>query len=71
MKTITNLSEIDLFIWMLMTLKDKFYSDALGIKVDLAKEFNIDVSVENINKIFEPTIEEDEEDLRIQYENVC
>lgn len=71
MKTITNLNEIDLYITMLMGFNNKFYNDALGIRVDLAKEFDIDVSTDDINKVFEPTIIEDEEDLRIQYENVC
>ncbi len=71
MRTITNLKEIEFYIDMLMYFKSKFYNDALGIKVDLAKEFDIEVSVEDINKVFEPTIIEDEEDLRIQYENVC
>jgi hypothetical protein len=70
MKTITDLKEIQVFIFMLESLKDTKYTDFNRLRGDLEKEFNINVSIQDINKIYEPTFEEDQADLEIYYKNL-
>ena len=53
-KTITISSEIEMYIFMLQEQKKKIYSNYKELKEDLLKEFEIDVSENDISKVYEP-----------------
>lgn len=69
-KTITISSEIEMYIFMLQEQKKKIYSNYKELKEDLLKEFEIDVSENDIAKVYEPLIEEDALDMQFMLRNI-
>lgn len=70
MKTITAINEIEMYIFMLEDAKMKVYTDYSEIQQDLRSEFDLNVDISDIAKVYLPDINEEEEDLRIMYKNV-
>jgi len=69
-KTITISSEIEMYIFMLQEQKKKIYSNYKELKEDLLKEFEIDVSENDISKVYEPILEEDQLDIQFMLRNI-
>ena len=69
-KTITISSEIEMYIFMLQEQKKKIYSNYKELKEDLLKEFEIDVSENDISKVYEPILEEDQLDIQCMLRNI-
>lgn len=69
-KTITISSEIEMYIFMLQEQKKKIYSNYKELKEDLLKEFEIDVSENDISKVYEPILEEDQLDMQFMLRNI-
>lgn len=70
MKKVTVIHEIQAFIFMLEEMKSKVYTSYKELKADLFKEFEIDVSVEDIAKVYEPMPEEDSLDIQLMMKNI-
>lgn len=69
-KTITISSVIEMYIFMLQEQKKKIYSNYKELKEDLLKEFEIDVSENDISKVYEPILEEDQLDIQFMLRNI-
>lgn len=70
MKTITVVSEIQVYIFTLEEHKKKIYKNYRELQDDLKEEFNILVSERDLMKVYEPIVEEDVLDLQIMYNNI-
>ncbi len=70
MKRVTVVHEIQAYIFMLEESKKDIYTSHAEIRADLFKEFGLDVSVEDIAKVYEPMQEEDSLDLKIMMRNM-
>ena len=55
---------------MLQEQKKKIYSNYKELKEDLLKEFEIDVSENDISKVYEPILEEDQLDIQFMLRNI-
>lgn len=64
------LDELQLYVNLLETQKNKKYTDYELLVKDLKYEFNIDVSLKQIRELYEPTVEEDSLDKQILYNNI-
>ncbi len=69
-KTITVVSEIQMYIFMLEEQYKRMYTNYQALKDDLLKEFEIDVSLSDISKIYEPIMEEDSLDMQFILRNI-
>lgn len=69
-KRITVVSEIQMYIFMLEETYKRIYTNYQSLKDDLLKEFEIDVSLSDISKIYEPTQEEDSLDMEFMLRNI-
>lgn len=65
-----SLSELQLYINLLEDLNEKKYSDYELLRRDLLIEFGVKVDRQQLNVLFEPTIEESERDLKLMWNNV-
>lgn len=64
---VEDLSELQLYINLLESQKEMKYKDFQKLLKDLKYEFNIDVTMQDLNNLYSATIEEEEEDLRMIY----
>jgi hypothetical protein len=67
---IETLSELQIYINLLEQDKNKTYTNYNELIKDLKYEFNINVTMDEINRIYEPTIEEDVLDREILLKNI-
>lgn len=67
---VKSLSELQLYVNMLQIQKKKVYTDHKEILKDLKYEFNIDSSFQQLNEMYEPTIEEEMLDREFLYRNI-
>ena len=56
---VETLSELQLYINLLEQSKGFIYSDYNKLIIDLKYEFNINVTMDELNRIYEPTLEEE------------
>jgi predicted choloylglycine hydrolase len=70
MKKISVASEIEMYIFMLEEAKKKVYTNYEDLQKDLKSEFQIDVKITDIEKVYYPILEEEVEDLQLIYKNV-
>ena len=70
MKTITVVSEIQVYIFTLENHKKKIYKNYRELQEDLLKEFDIWVTERDLMKVYEPIVEEDVLDLQLMYNNI-
>lgn len=70
MKTISVFDEVQMYISMLEELNSKIYTNTKELQEDLRKHLNVEISESDIRKVYEPIVEEDEEDLRIMLKNI-
>jgi hypothetical protein len=69
--SITNLSELQLYVNLLEDLHSKKkYTDYELLRKDLLIEFGIKVTIEDIRRLYEPTVEEEIRDREILLRNV-
>jgi hypothetical protein len=68
--TIENLSELQLYINLLQVQYNRILNDYEEIIKLLKLEFNIDCKIEDLNALYEPTVEEDVIDLELLYKNI-
>lgn len=69
MKT-ESLSELQLYINLLHQIYKRVYTNYNELIGKLKYEFNIDVSIEELRELYEPTIEEQQKDLELIYKNL-
>lgn len=70
-KLVTNLSELQLYVNLLEDLNGKKkYTNYELLRRDLLIEFSVNVTIENIRLLFEPTVEEEIRDREILLRNV-
>ncbi|TXG84982.1 MAG: hypothetical protein E6R13_02435 [Spirochaetes bacterium] len=70
-KLITNLSELQLYVNLLEDLNGKKkYTNYELLKKDLLIEFSVNVTIEQIRLLYEPTVEEEIRDREILLRNV-
>lgn len=67
---IETLSELQLYINLLEQTKGIIYSDYNKLIEDLKIEFNINVTMNEINRIYEPSIDEELLDREILLKNI-
>lgn len=67
---IDNLSELQLYINFIQVKYNKVYKDYNKIIGLLKSEFNIDASLQQLNELYEPTIDEETEDLEQLWKNI-
>lgn len=71
-KQLNDLEKLQFYINLLEDLNDKKkYLNYDSLIKDLLVEFGIKINRSQLNEIYEPTLEENEEDLKIIYRNVC
>ena len=68
--TVSNLSELQAYVFLLEDLNEKVYTDYEKLRKDLLIEFGVKVTIDEIRKLYEPTIEEDILDRTILYNNI-
>ncbi len=59
-----------MYIFMLEEQYKRIYTNYQALKDDLLKEFEIDVSLSDISKIYEPIMEEDSLDMQFMLRNI-
>lgn len=64
------LDELELYIRLLESQKNKKYTDHEELIRDLKYEFNITASLQQISAIYSPSAEDMEVDLKIIYNNL-
>ena len=69
-KTIEN-SKIQYYIDVLNDLNGKNKLSYNSLVKDLLETFGLKITIKQIEELYEPSIEELETDLEIQYRNVC
>lgn len=67
---IETLSELQLYINLLSQTNNKIYTDYNELIKELKYEFNILVTKEQLDRIYEPTIEEDLLDKQLLLKNI-
>jgi len=67
---VTNLSELQYYVNLLEDYHEKKYTDYELLKKDLLIEFGVRITIQEIHQMYEPTIEEDVEDMSILYRNI-
>ena len=67
---VDSLSELQLYINLLQQTNKKIYSDYNELIKELKKEFNINVTIDDLNKLNEPTIEEELIDKELLLKNI-
>lgn len=67
---IETLSELQLYINLLEQQKNLVYSDYNKLIEDLKYEFNLNVTMDEINRVYEPTIEEELLDRELLLKNI-
>ena len=68
---VTNLSELQLYVNILEESKGIKYNNYETLIKDLLLEFGLTVDRQQLNELFEPSIEESVEDIKIMLGNVC
>lgn len=64
------LSELQLYINLLQQDKNIVYTDNNKLIADLKKEFNITVTIDQLNKLYDPTIDEEIIDKQVLLRNI-
>ena len=67
---VDTLSELQMYINFLEQSNGVVYSDYSKLISDLKKEFNINVTASELNRIYEPTIEEELLDKEVLLRNI-
>ncbi len=67
---ITNLSELQFYVNLLEDYHEKKYTNYELLRKDLLIEFGVRITIEEIHQLYEPTIEEEVEDISILYRNI-
>lgn len=67
---VTNLSELQYYVNLLEDYHERKYTNYELLRRDLLIEFGVKVSREEIQQMYEPTIDEEVEDMSILYRNV-
>ncbi len=70
MGKLVNLSDLEFYINLLEEEREEVITDYDKMVVLLKEEYDIDTSVGQIAKIYEPTLEEDILDKQIMYKNI-
>ncbi len=70
MGKLVSLSDLEFYVNLLEERREEVITDYDRMVVLLKEEFNIDTTVDQIYKIYEPTLEEDVLDLQIMYKNI-
>lgn len=68
--TNTRLSELQYYVNLLEDYHEKKYTNYELLEKDLLIEFGVRTSRQELNELFEPTIEEEIEDISILYRNI-
>lgn len=67
---VKDLSELQLYINLLQVQYNRVINDYEEIIKLLKQEFNIDCTIADLNALYEPTVEEEVEDLTVLYRNI-
>ncbi len=67
---IKDLEELEMYVFLLEDLYQEVLTDYNEIVKGLKKEFEIETTTEEISRLYEPTINEEIEDLKLIY-NKC
>lgn len=67
---ITNLSELQFYVNLLEDYHEKKYINYELLRKDLLVEFGVRITIKEIHQLYEPTIEEEVEDISILYRNI-
>lgn len=70
MGKLVNLSDLEFYINLLEERKNEVITDYAKMVDLLKEEFDIDTSIQEINLIYSPTIEEDILDKQLLYRNI-
>lgn len=67
---IDNLSELQLYINFIQVKNNKIYKDYNEIISLLKLEFGVDTTIQQLNELFEPTMDEETRDLEQLWKNI-
>lgn len=67
---VETLSELQLYVNLLEQDKGITYTDYNKLKEDLKYEFNINVTIDELNRLYDPTIDEERIDREILLKNI-
>lgn len=69
MTKIHKLDELELYVMLLEETNSKVYTDYEELSKALKYEFNIDAPISQIAKLYEPTLDEETEDVELILKN--
>jgi uncharacterized protein YpuA (DUF1002 family) len=67
---VDNKDELQLYVSLLESQNRLKYKDFEKLIKDLKYEFNINITIEQLNNLYSSTIEEEAEDLRMIYDRI-
>lgn len=67
---INDLNDLEIYVFLLEDLYEEVLTDYKDIVKGLKEEFEIDISVEEVEKLYQPTIEEEIKDLELIHGHV-
>lgn len=67
---VDNKDELQLYVSLLESQNKLKYKDFEKLIKDLKYEFNINITIEQLNNLYSSTIEEEAEDLRMIYDRI-
>ena len=67
---INDLNDLEIYVFLLEDLYEEVLTDYKDIVKGLKEEFEIDISVEEVEKLYQPTIEKEIKDLELIHGHV-